>query len=73
LPALQKEKRTILTQHEAELRRVKAEMNNAQALLQEQEGAMTHWKVRAEDSRREVKDEKEKHNLEMKRKQKDGL
>lgn len=48
-------------------------MNNAQALLQEQEGAMTHWKVRAEDSRREVKDEKEKHNLEMKRKQKDGL
>ena len=56
---------SILNENTESIRKLKRELNDAQALAEEKEGAAQHWKLKYEDKCREMKDQEEKFRLDL--------
>ena len=56
----------MLKQKDVENERLRDEMHNLAAKIQERDGAVTHWKIKNEDTNRQIADMEERHNLVVK-------
>ena len=52
-----------LRQLDIEHQRLRDEVNNLTAALQERDGSVTHWKIKNEDTNRQIDDIEERHAL----------
>ena len=55
-----------LRQRDIENQRLRDEVNNLTAALQERDGSVTHWKIKTEDTNRQIDDIEERHALLLK-------
>lgn len=53
----------MVRQKDIDNERLRDEMNNMAAKVQEKEGAVTHWKIKNEDVNRQIADLEERHSL----------
>ncbi|XP_067932858.1 interaptin-like [Watersipora subatra] len=58
----------IQQQRELETQRLRDELNNMAARLEERDGAVTHWKIKHEDNNRQIADMEERQALMLKAK-----
>lgn len=55
-----------MRQRDIENQRLRDEVNNITAALQERDGSVTYWKIKHEDTNRQIDDVEERHALVLK-------